>query len=83
MLGSSIVLTAGVAVSGGLALVFHLLAARGLGPVGYGVLMASLAYAVLWAIVMEGGISVALTIPKPSMTATQAAARPSWALEGI
>ncbi|MBI1726448.1 MAG: polysaccharide biosynthesis C-terminal domain-containing protein [Candidatus Rokubacteria bacterium] len=61
MLGSSIVLTAGVAVSGGLALVFHLLAARGLGPVGYGVLMASLAYAVLWAIVMEGGISVALT----------------------
>ena len=51
--GSSVLLTAGGVVSGGLALVFHLLTARGLGPVGYGMLTASLAYAVLWAIDME------------------------------
>lgn len=47
MAGSSVLLTAGGVVSGGLALVFHLLTARGLGPVGYGMLTASLAYAVL------------------------------------
>jgi O-antigen/teichoic acid export membrane protein len=37
-------------------LVFHLLTARGLGPVGYGMLTASLAYAVLWAMEARAGL---------------------------
>jgi O-antigen/teichoic acid export membrane protein len=61
LIPSSIVLNAGAVVAAGLGFVFHLMAARGLGPIGYGVFTASLAYVALWAVVMEGGIGVALT----------------------
>ena len=37
------------------------MAARGLGPGGYGAFTASLTYVALWAVVMEGGVGVALT----------------------
>lgn len=60
-LASSLRLTAGLVASAGLGLLFHVVAARGLGPSGYGAFAAALTYAVLWAIVMDAGISVALT----------------------
>jgi O-antigen/teichoic acid export membrane protein len=37
------------------------MAARGLGPLGYGAFAASLAHVSLWAVVMDGGIGLALT----------------------
>ncbi|HEV8437205.1 MAG TPA: oligosaccharide flippase family protein [Methylomirabilota bacterium] len=61
LLASSAILTAGVFLAAGLGLVFHLVAARGLGPVDYGAFTASLTYVALWAVLMEGGISLALT----------------------
>ena len=61
LIASSAILTAGLFAAVGFGFVFHLLAARGLGPVGYGAFTASLTYVALWAVVMEGGVSVALT----------------------
>lgn len=60
-LASSLRLTAGILISAGLGFLFHLVAARSLGPPGYGAFAAALTYASLWAIAMEAGISVALT----------------------
>ena len=61
LLTSSLVLDAGLVLAAAFGVLFHLMAARGLGPVTYGAFTASLSYVTLWAIVMEGGIGLALT----------------------
>ncbi len=58
---SSVILTAGLLLAAGFGFAFHLMAARGLGPGDYGTFTASLTYVALWAVVMDGGVSVALT----------------------
>lgn len=61
MIRPSAILNVGGLVAAGLGALFHVLAARGLGPEGYGAFAAALAYVTLWAVVMEGGTGVALT----------------------
>ncbi len=61
LMTSSALLSLGVIGSAGLGFLFQLAAARGLGPGGYGAFTASLSFVTLWAIVMEGGIGLALT----------------------
>jgi O-antigen/teichoic acid export membrane protein len=60
-LTSSVILDAGLLFAAGLGFLFHVMAARGLGPVAYGAFTASLSYVTLWAVVMEGGTGLALT----------------------
>jgi O-antigen/teichoic acid export membrane protein len=57
----SLILNLGRIAAAGLGFLFHLIAARSLGAAGYGAFTASLALVSLWALVMEGGIGVALT----------------------
>jgi O-antigen/teichoic acid export membrane protein len=58
---SSLVVDAGLVLAAAFGVLFHLLAARGLGPDTYGAFTASLSYVTLWAVVMEGGVGLALT----------------------
>jgi O-antigen/teichoic acid export membrane protein len=75
LMTSSALLSLGVIGGAGLSFLFQLAAARGLGPRGYGAFTASLSFVTLWAIVMEGGIGLALT-----REASADPARLAWAL---
>jgi len=61
LITSSVILTAGLFLAVVSGLVFHLMVARALGPADYGALTASVTYVALWAVLMEGGVSLALT----------------------
>ena len=61
MFADSVILDAGLLVAAGFGVLFHVMAARGLGPPAYGAFTASLSYVTLWAVLMEGGTGLSLT----------------------
>jgi O-antigen/teichoic acid export membrane protein len=61
LFSSSLIVDAGLVLAAAFGLLFHLMAARGLGPSTYGAFTAALSFVTLWAVVMEGGIGLALT----------------------